>query len=645
MPYRPEIDGLRAFSVLLVIAFHLGLQPFSGGYIGVDIFFVISGFLITGIILEESEQRTFSLAGFYKRRAARLLPALIIALLLIYVAGFLLYDDLLFDRLGKEIVFAACGAANLLFAQGSNYFTPDLSARPVIHLWSLGVEEQFYLLWPAIVMLCMRINRGVLMWLMIALCLGSFAWAEIMVHRAPIETYFYPQYRAGELLLGAIAAEILRRHPSLSTRAPWKRESLTLIGLCGIFLALLRLDDSSPFPGVNAVLPCLGTALFLVFSQGTRTASLFSLRPIVLLGLISYPLYLFHQPLIAFARHYDPSVGQSTLALLVFLIAFPLSWLVYRYCEKPLQRLIRHEPRYTRRCLWSLGGALGVLCVVGMITARMEGLPWRFAQFNVFAHAVVERNRAPFFVAYQQGVVLSPHRDADALFVGDSVLQQYIPSLTATFGLAPDRIDMVTRSGGVLLKGADFKDRFSSIPIEDLHAHLYADNNNKTYRYVFISQEWVLYDRQIGNFDPVINGSTVTRWRSLIEATIQHFKQRGATVVLLGMHPQLSGTDALAPNLLLREERYRALLPRLAIANQVEMQAARNFFNQWHRPPETIVLHPGDLWVDEQGQPALHDGRWSFFFDMRHIGIGSVDEATKRFRRMIPERTRIPPTP
>jgi peptidoglycan/LPS O-acetylase OafA/YrhL len=640
MPYRPEIDGLRAFSVLLVIAFHLGLQPFSGGYIGVDIFFVISGFLITGIIIDESEQRTFSLGGFYKRRAARILPALIIALLLIYVSGFLLYDDLLFDRLGKEIVFAACGAANLLFAQGSDYFTPDISARPVIHLWSLGVEEQFYLLWPAIMLLCLRVNRSALLWLMIVLCLGSLTWAELMVHRAPVETYFYPHYRAGELLLGAIAAEIIRRHPAWVTGTPWKRESLTLIALGAIVLALIRLDHTSPFPGVNAVLPCLGTVLFLVFSQGTRTASLFSLRPVALLGLISYPLYLFHQPLIAFTRHYDPSVDRSTLTLLVLLVAVPLSWLVYRFCEKPLQRLIRHENRHTRRCMWSLGGALGVLCVVGMITARMEGLPWRFARFNAFAQAVVEHNRAPFFVAYQQGVVLSPHPDPDALFVGDSVLQQYIPSLTAAFALAPDRIDMVTRSGGVLLKGADFKDRLSTIPIRELYAHLYADNR-RTYRYVFISQEWVLYEQQVGNFDPVVEGQAVTRWRSLIDATIQHFQRRGATVVLLGMHPQLSGTDALSPNLLLSEEHYRALLPRLAIANEAEMPAARAFFEQWHHPPATIVLHPGDLWMDEHGQAALHDGQWSFFFDMRHIGIGSVDEATRRFRRMIPERTRL----
>lgn len=639
MRYRPEIDGLRAFSVLLVIAFHIGLSPFSGGYIGVDVFFVISGFLITGIITAEMDRGTFSLVGFYQRRAARLLPALIIALLGIYAVGFVLYDDLLFDRLGKEIAFAACGVANLLFAQGSNYFAPDISARPVIHLWSLGVEEQFYLLWPAIVLLLVRHHRNALLWCMIVLCLGSLVWAEVMVHRQPLETYFYPQYRAYELLLGAIAAELLRRHPQMFVVSRWKREALVAAGLCGIVVALIQLGTESAFPGVNALPPCVGAVMFLLFSEGTRFANVFSVRPLVVLGLISYPLYLFHQPLIAFARHYDTSIGVFRLSLLVVLIAVPLSYLTYRYCEKPVQRAIRQTSRGSRWWLWSLMGSLGAVCALGLITARLEGLPWRFAQFNPFAHAVVERNRAPFFVSYQQGIVLSNHPEPEALFLGDSVLQQYIPSLTVAFNLAPDRIDLVTRSGGVLLKGADFNDQYSTIPTSALHDHLYV-HSQRRYRHVFISQEWVLYSKQVRNFAPVNNGVAVSRWQSLIDATVQHFRQQGATVILLGLHPQVNGTDAISPTLLLSEDHYRSLLPQLSIANLREMPPAREFFDQWHRPPGTIVLHPGDLWLNHDGKPDLHDGHWSFFFDMRHIGIGTVDEATRRLQRMVPERTR-----
>ena len=173
MSYRPDIDGLRALAVIAVIVFHSGFELFSGGYVGVDIFFVISGYLITGMVFDEVKSGSFTYANFYKRRIARLGPALAITLATVSCLGFFFYDNKAFDNLGKEIFFSAAGAANILFAQGINYFAQESTVRPLIHLWSLGVEEQFYLVWPTTLVLLGALKLRRLL-VFVLFCYGGF---------------------------------------------------------------------------------------------------------------------------------------------------------------------------------------------------------------------------------------------------------------------------------------------------------------------------------------------------------------------------------------------------------------------------------------------------------------------------------------
>ncbi|MGF2735343.1 acyltransferase family protein [Marinobacter sp. DUT-1] len=198
--YRPDIDGLRALAVLPVVLFHVDATLMPGGFVGVDVFFVISGFLITALLLSEMEGQRFSFAEFYKRRVARLLPALSVTLLMVVVFGFFFYGSRQFDSLGKDIFFSAFGAANLHFAQGVNYFAQDAAYQPLIHLWSLGVEEQFYVVWPVVMLAVYKLSKNLLVPVTLLLFALSFTLSIQGVSQDYLAGYFWPHYRAFELL-------------------------------------------------------------------------------------------------------------------------------------------------------------------------------------------------------------------------------------------------------------------------------------------------------------------------------------------------------------------------------------------------------------------------------------------------------------
>lgn len=299
MKYRGDIDGLRAIAVLVVIAFHAGIATFSGGFIGVDVFFVISGYLITTLLSQEMQQQRFSFANFYKRRISRLLPALTLTLLVVLCMGFILYDNHGFNHLGKQTFFSALGAANLFFAAGDDYFASGVANQPLIHLWSLGVEEQFYVVWPVVLLLVYKFKPRWLLPTTLLLLLVSLIASELAAQEQTPASYFLPHYRAFELLIGALTAMLLQRYDAqrISNRT---RGMLGWLGLVFIFVPIVMLDKHSIFPGVNALLPCLGTAMLIAFPSDSLLNKLLSHKAMVLIGLISYPLYLYHQPMISF---------------------------------------------------------------------------------------------------------------------------------------------------------------------------------------------------------------------------------------------------------------------------------------------------------------------------------------------------------
>ncbi|WP_423934645.1 acyltransferase family protein [Comamonas sp. 23] len=337
MQYRKDIDGLRAIAVGSVILFHAGLaQQLPGGFFGVDIFFVISGFLIGRILFSDIAEGRYSLLRFYERRARRILPALFFVLLLSYGFARLLLTPLAFADF-RNSLFATLGfASNIYFWLHSSYFEPASELKPLLHTWSLGVEEQYYILFP---LLAFALRNSRWRWAAIALCAAaSFIWAVATVSAQPNAAFYLLPARAWELLLGALGALWVAKN----TLAPQSRVALSVLGVVLILVALLGLDAHLPHPGAYTLIPTLGTALVLVAqSPGGVATRLLQLPPMVWLGQISYSAYLWHQPLFAFwiYRFGKPSFEHYAFALIAATLV--LAYLSWRFIENPARSAAR----------------------------------------------------------------------------------------------------------------------------------------------------------------------------------------------------------------------------------------------------------------------------------------------------------------
>ena len=340
--YRPDIDGLRALAVLSVVLFHFDAQLLPGGFTGVDIFLVISGFLITSILRREMAAGDFSFRRFYLRRIRRIAPAYFAIAVATLLAGcFLLAPDDL-EGLGRSAFWSALSLPNVHFWQAldTGYFAADSRQLPLLHLWSLGVEEQFYFVWPTLLLLGMRgLPRWTLLPLLGMVTLGSFAYAQQQLDRDPAFAYYMLPTRAGELGLGAMLALGLADTTGQRTGG-FRYEWLAAAGLALIAGGLFLLDGASAFPGWNALYPCLGTGL-LIFAGARRDCWItapFRWAPVVWIGLMSYSLYLWHWPVLAFLRYFDAGPDTTTLLYAALLIGL-LTLASYYLIEKPCRRL------------------------------------------------------------------------------------------------------------------------------------------------------------------------------------------------------------------------------------------------------------------------------------------------------------------
>jgi peptidoglycan/LPS O-acetylase OafA/YrhL len=342
MKYRPEIDGLRAIAVLPVILFHAGISGFQGGFVGVDIFFAISGFLITGIILDEIDQNRFSVLSFYERRARRILPALFFVIIICIPFAWYLLSPNDLKEFAQSIFAIMIFGSNFLFWQRSGYFDTEAELTPMLHTWSLAVEEQFYVLFPLIVIAFATFSRNRLFFATAFLALVSLALAEWQAHADPVTAFFLLPARAWEMLIGALAAMAMRRwRPKelLDARAPLANEALGLLGLGMIVTAISLFTADMTFPGLSALVPVVGATLLIMFSgPETLAGRILSWRPFVAIGLISYSAYLWHHPIFAFARHASLDEVSTTALLALSALSLVLAWLSWRLVEQPFRR-------------------------------------------------------------------------------------------------------------------------------------------------------------------------------------------------------------------------------------------------------------------------------------------------------------------
>ena len=438
MIYRPDIDGLRALAVLPVVLYHAGIPGLSGGYIGVDVFFVISGYLITAIVAREIAQGDFSLAAFYERRARRILPALVVVVFFSFLAGWVLLLPQEMKSLGQSAVATAAFLSNVYFMLRLDYFAPAAEFAPLLHTWSLAVEEQFYLFFPPLLyVLAVWFGKRAVLPAVIVVSLASFLAAVVMLRSQPDEVFYLIFYRAWELGAGAALALAALNAP----RVRAVREALGVLALLAILVPVFSYDEMTPFPGMAAVPPVLGATLLIWIGGqggGSFVTRLLAWRSCVWLGLISYSLYLWHWPVLSFLRIIQDSVviplpqGLAAVAL-----SIAAAWLSYRFVEQPFRR--KRTRGFSRRQVFVI--SLASVCAIaafGLFTHTGSGLPGRLPDKVVeIAQTADDRNprraecfgRRPTDELCRIGAADAAPGSETFLFWGDSHADAMMPGM------------------------------------------------------------------------------------------------------------------------------------------------------------------------------------------------------------------------
>jgi peptidoglycan/LPS O-acetylase OafA/YrhL len=386
--YRSEIDGLRALAVVPVVLYHAGFQIFGGGFVGVDVFFVISGYLITGNIYSEMSGGRFSIIDFYERRMRRILPALYLVMLACLPFAWIWLFPREFIDFGRSVVSVCLFGSNIFFNREIDYFTANTETWPLIHTWSLAVEEQFYLLFPILLWFSRGLGRRSLILLLAALSASSLGWAEWVSRVDPQSDFYLLPTRAWELGFGAVLALIPGDRLALDPRLA---EALAMIGLMSLACAIFYFRPDMPLPGLWSLAPAGGSALLIAFATArTKCGKWLGARPLVGVGLVSYSAYLWHQPLFAFARFRFavPAGGWPMLA--VSAAAFAMAYASWRFVERPF----RDRTRFSRGSVFLGALATGItLIIIGRIIILNRGFPTRMPAIEGVTDVGAYRNK------------------------------------------------------------------------------------------------------------------------------------------------------------------------------------------------------------------------------------------------------------
>jgi len=435
--YRPDIDGLRAVAVASVLAFHAFPDALPGGFIGVDIFFVISGFLITTIIMQSHAAGDFSYRDFYARRIRRIFPALTLVLLATLGFGWYALLPREFTELGKQAAGGAAFIANFVFWSEAGYFDTAAETKPLLHLWSLGIEEQFYIFWPLLLALAWR-RRWPVLRLLWVLAVASFLVNVLTIHPYRTAAFYSPASRFWELMVGGILACMRLKAAGKAPAPAWRSHLQSCLGVGLIVLGLVMTRSDKAFPGWWALLPTLGAASCIAAGPaGLLNRHVLASRPMVWIGLISYPLYLWHWPLLVYARIVEEGEPAAWIRACLVLASVALAWLTYRFVE-----------RFTRArtqvgMLRSLVAGSMAIAVAGLLA--LGGMPPRNGSdlLRKVTDATVDDNYYAGFE--QQKIGAHPVKRVGSgprtvLLIGDSHILQYAPRALALADSAPARM-------------------------------------------------------------------------------------------------------------------------------------------------------------------------------------------------------------
>ncbi|HEI6964520.1 TPA: acyltransferase [Yersinia enterocolitica] len=370
MKYRTDIDGLRGLAVIMVLLFHTGFSV-SGGFIGVDVFFVISGFLITGILLNAAEKKKLNVIEFYKRRIIRLYPALCLTIILTLTAGFLIFDPEPLSELAKSALFAVTSISNIYFKSNGGYFGLSSDLKPLLHTWSLGVEQQFYLLWPFVILTGVHFGRKFLFISLLIITLASLALSQYYVSMSSPRGYFYMPMRMFELSLGGLLVFSKSKNNNVTAS-----NILCAVGILLIIYSAVQFSELTPFPGINALIPCAGAMLCLYYGNSKYSGKVLNNRIMVFVGTISYSLYLVHWPVIVFYKYLifirPNTYDKIAMIAISFLIAIPM----YYFCESVCQKINQTKSNAIPTLILTFISVFAISISSKYIYSN-SGLPWR----------------------------------------------------------------------------------------------------------------------------------------------------------------------------------------------------------------------------------------------------------------------------
>ena len=517
MKYRPEIDGLRALAVIPVILYHAGFKLFSGGYVGVDIFFVISGYLITSIILAELENGTFSLTHFYERRARRILPALFLMMFACLPFAWMWLVPDAMEEFSKSLIAVTSFMSNALFCWAAGgYFNQAAELKPLIHTWSLAVEEQFYVLFPLFLILTWKFDKRWMIGLLLAALFISLISAQWLLIRYPSFTFYMLPTRAWELLIGTCIAFYYARH-NIKIQNHHAEQLGSLTGLTLIAYAVFTFNNETPFPGINALVPTMGAAFIIIFTTPkTAVGRLLGSKLFVGVGLISYSTYLWHQPIFAFVK--ERMLNQPSMSLMAGLImlSLVLAYLSWRYVEKPF----RNINYFSQKQIFLYSALCGLFFIsIGLVGAMTDGITKRF---QISVHDTLHPESAwsnsktgcdlPSGDALRDVCILGDKNNIVGAIIGDS----HAMALGYEYELA-----LQSQGSGayaMMLHGCPpiYGIYNAHFPLRDCNKHNNAAfnliKNNAQIDYVIISSRWIMLLNKSG-FDNGEGGNIPTNFR------------------------------------------------------------------------------------------------------------------------------------
>jgi peptidoglycan/LPS O-acetylase OafA/YrhL len=604
--YRRDIDGLRALAILPVLLFHAHVPGFSGGYVGVDIFFVISGYLITGIIARDVDEGRFSLARFYERRFRRIMPALSLMILTVLAAAAWLYLPGDLECVPKSALAATLFASNLWFFTDTGYFSGGADVKPLLHTWSLAVEEQYYIGFPILLMLLARFVPRRRTMVAAGIAALSLALAILMQRDTSGFTFYLLPTRAWELFAGALLA--LGAVPAL--RPHWLRELVAWVGLAAISLAVALYDRTTIFPGVTALAPVLGAAALIHAAPGTSAGRLLSRGPLVGIGLISYSLYLWHWPLIVFTEYATDLPLSGGTRIMVISAAFLAGTLSWRFVERPFRDAHRVPARTIFRFT---GAAMVLLCLLSLALMAMGGWSSRFGP-QVLAQMAGQTDFAPSrkqchdtYVRGAQPCTLGAAVPPDAMLWGDShgVELAYALSLKAR---AANR-SLVERTTSSCPPVLDYEAKDPRCAAAN-RAAFDSIRATPALKHIYLAAFWAN-----GDFD---DPAFVTK----LDRTIAAIRALGREVVLIGPVPPQPFD---VPRHLAHLERVDRLSAAQGVNRawvETRTEHLRAMFARWQAKgvrlidPIAALCSSGNCIIERDGQPL--------YFDSHHLSVAGA---------------------